>query len=77
MKIFGLEIRRSKNTGVKKDQNFEDYIEDCIIKCNNQLRGNINKKAKEYNEEIIYYWFAQVMEQSINFGIKLEQERNT
>jgi hypothetical protein len=74
MKIFGLDIKITRATKLAPDVEFEDFITDCLTKCNNQLRGAINSKAKEYNAEILEYYLALVMERSITFGIELERE---
>jgi hypothetical protein len=73
MKIFGFEIVRAK-TNIPDDQSFVDFINSNLTQCNNQLRGNINDKAKSYNEDILEYYFSQIMEKSIEFGINLEKQ---
>jgi hypothetical protein len=74
MKIFGLDIKIARSTKLAPDVEFESFIMDCLTKCNNQLRGAINEKAKQYNAEILEYYLALVMEKSITFGIELERE---
>jgi len=74
MKIWGFEIKKIKDYPLPKTKDFEDFITDCHTKCLNQLRGNINDKAKEYNSEILEYYISQIMEQSINFGIQIEKD---
>jgi len=75
MKIFGLDIRRAKDIKIPENQDFEDFVGDCIIKCNNQLRGIVNEKAIGYNAETLEYWFAKVMEKSIYLGMELEKKK--
>lgn len=76
MKILGFEIKRINSNPLPEDKNFEDFVTNCLTQCNNQLRGVINEKAKQYNLEILEYYFAEVMKESINFGIALEKESN-
>jgi len=73
MKIFGFEIRKVKDYPEINDEEFIKFIENAHTLCNNQLRGNINEKAKKYNGEILEYYFSRVMEKAINFGIELAQ----
>ena len=75
MKIFGFEIKKVKDYPAIDDQEFISFIENAHTLCNNQLRGKINEKAKEYNGEILEYYFSQIMERAINFGVELEQNK--
>jgi len=73
MKIFGLEITKVKKYNIPEGGEFEAFIEDCHTKCNNQLRGITNDKAKEYNSETLIFYFGLLIEKSIEYGMELQQ----
>ncbi len=76
MKILGFEIKRINPLPVPEDKDFEEFVMGCLTQCNNQLRGVINETARKYNAEILEFYFAEVMRESIKFGIELEKESN-
>jgi len=75
MKIFGFEITKIKDETIPEGTDLASFADNCLTKCNNQLRGIINDKAKEYNLETITYYMGLLIQESIEFGIKIEQER--
>jgi hypothetical protein len=76
MNILGYEISITKfKEGPPIDtMELSELVNQQITSCNGQLRGVINTKAHEYNEEILQYYMGQVLEAGIAFGIRAEKQ---
>jgi len=75
MRILGYEIQKAKKYDIPEGNSLQIYSDECLTKCNNQLRGVINEKAKEYNQETLMYYMGLLIEKAIEFGIELEETR--
>lgn len=76
MNILGFELfnkLKKKKYPLPDTKDMDEYLNDCLIKCNNQMRGVINERAKVYNEETLEFYFGEIFQKGMEWGMDLEK----